>query len=49
MVPFAQFAFVLILAAGPVLLATSLLGPAAQDRPRRGGDPVALPLRRRAG
>jgi hypothetical protein len=46
MVPLAQFAFVLVLAAMPVLLVTSLARPA---RPRRGGDPVAFPLRRRLG
>ncbi|WP_198369651.1 hypothetical protein [Roseomonas rosulenta] len=48
MVPLAQFALVLGLAAGPVLLASSLLRARAAARPRRGGDPVAFPLRRRA-
>lgn len=49
MVPLAQLAFALLLAAGPVLLVTSPLRPAAAGRPRRGGDPVAFPLRRRTG
>ncbi len=46
MVPLAQFAFVLVLAAAPALLVTAL---ARQARPRRGGDPVAFPLRRSLG
>jgi hypothetical protein len=46
MVPLAQFAFILVLAAVPVLLVTALARPIRQ---RRGGDPVAFPLRRRLG
>jgi hypothetical protein len=49
MVPIAQFAFVLVLAAGPVLLMGALIRPATPARPRCGGDPVAFPLRRRTG
>jgi hypothetical protein len=46
MVPLVQFAFVLVLAAAPALLVTALLRQPAR---RRGGDPVAFPLRRSLG
>lgn len=49
MVPLAQFAFVLILAATPVLLVTAFARRALPARGRRGGDPVAFPLHRSLG
>lgn len=49
MVPLAQFAFVLLVAAGPALLLTAFARRAAPAGRHRGGDPVAFPLRRRPG
>jgi len=49
MVPLAQFAFVLVLAAAPALLATMIFRHGPSARGRRGGDPVAFPLHRSLG
>jgi hypothetical protein len=49
MVPIAQFAVSLLLAAIPALLMAALPRQAPAPRARRGGDPVALLARRRHG
>jgi hypothetical protein len=49
MVPIAQFAVILLLAAIPALLMAALARQAPAPRSRRGGDPVAIGLRRRGG
>jgi hypothetical protein len=49
MVALVQFAFVLALAAAPALLAAACVRRAVPQRARRGGDPVAFPLRTRTG
>jgi hypothetical protein len=49
MVPLAQLAFVLILAACPALMVAAFTRRAAPAARRRGGDPVAFPLRRGTG
>jgi hypothetical protein len=49
MVALVQFAFILTLAAAPALLAAACVRRTVPLRARRGGDPVAFPLRNRTG